>query len=205
MNTNNQEIEAKFLISNLPALLVKLKQLGAVEIRPRVLETNLRFDTPEGRLSQSAQVLRLRQDDQAILTVKNSGEIVDGVITRTELEVVVSSFESARAILEALGFKVYLTYEKYRQNFNLNHLVASVDEMPYGNFIDLEGSSAEHVRETASLLGLDWEQRINLSYTALLSVYNQNTGHAFQDLSFGVFAGVKVAPAELGLSYADVV
>lgn len=59
MNTNNQEIEAKFLISNLPALLVKLKQLGAVEIRPRVLETNLRFDTPEGRLSQSAQCCAL--------------------------------------------------------------------------------------------------------------------------------------------------
>lgn len=204
MNTNNQEIEVKFLISNLSALLEKLQNLGALELRPRVLETNLRFDTLDKKLSERAQVLRLRQDDQAILTFKSPGEIIEGVISRTELEVVVSNFQITRAILEALGFQVYMTYEKYRQNFQLNNLVASVDEMPYGNFIELEGSSPEHVRLTAALLGLDWEQRINLSYTALLGLFNQKTGRAFRDLSFEVFAGTNVMPEDLGLSFADV-
>ena len=203
MNTNNQEIEVKFLISDLPALLDKIGKLGAVELRPRMLEVNLRFDTPDRKLSERAQVLRLRQDDQAILTFKSPGEIVDGVISRTELEVVVSNFQSTRAILEALGFRVFMTYEKYRQNFQLNDLVASVDEMPYGNFIELEGSSPEHVRATAALLGLDWDQRINLSYTALLGLYNQNTGNVFRDLSFETFAGLRALPEELGLAYAD--
>ena len=203
MNTNNQEIEVKFLISDLLALLQKINALGAVCVRPRLLEVNLRFDTPRMELRDRAQVLRLRQDDQAILTFKSSGEIVDGVITRTELEVTVSNFETACAILEALGYQVFLTYEKYRQNFNLNDLVASVDEMPYGNFIELEGNSPEHVRETAALLGLKWEERINISYTALLSVYNQNTGHTFSDLSFEAFSGLNVLPEQLGLAYAD--
>ncbi len=203
MNTDNQEIEVKFLISNLPALLEKIQNLGANELRPRMQEVNLRFDTPDRKLSERAQVLRLRQDDQAILTFKSPGQIVDGVISRTELEVVVSDFQSTHAILEALGFQVFMTYEKYRQNFNLNDLVASVDEMPYGNFIELEGNSAEHVRATAALLGLDWDQRINLSYTALLGLYNQNTGHTFRDLSFETFAGLRVLPEQLGLAYAD--
>ncbi len=203
MSTNNQEIEVKFLISNLPTLLKKIGDLGAIELRPRVLEVNLRFDTPDRKLSERAQVLRLRQDDQAILTFKSPGQIVDGVISRTELEVVVSDFQPTRAILEALGFQVFMTYEKYRQNFRLNDLVASVDEMPYGNFIELEGSSPEHVRATAALLGLDWDQRINLSYTALLGLYNQNTGNAFRDLSFETFTGLRVLPEELGLAYAD--
>lgn len=203
MNTNNQEIEVKFLISNLPALLEKTQNLGAIELRPRMLEVNLRFDTPDRKLSERAQVLRLRQDDQAILTFKSPGQIVDGVISRTELEVVVSDFQSTRAILEALGFQVFMTYEKYRQNFQLNNLVASVDEMPYGNFIELEGESPEHVRATAALLGLDWDQRINLSYTALLGLYNQNTGNTFRDISFATFAGLRVLPEELGLAYAD--
>ncbi|HPR35744.1 MAG TPA: class IV adenylate cyclase [Anaerolineaceae bacterium] len=203
MSTNNQEIEVKFLISNLPALLEKIQNLGAIELRPRMLEVNLRFDTPDRKLSERAQVLRLRQDDQAILTFKSPGEIVDGVISRTELEVVVSDFQSTRKILEALGFHVYMTYEKYRQNFQLNDLVASVDEMPYGNFIELEGSSPEHVRATAALLSLDWDQRINLSYTALLGLFNQNTGHTFQDISFEAFSDVNVLPEELGLAYAD--
>ena len=203
MNTNNQEIEVKFLISNLPALLEKTQNLGAIELRPRMLEVNLRFDTPDRKLSERAQVLRLRQDDQAILTFKSPGQIVDGVISRTELEVVVSDFQSTRAILEALGFQVFMTYEKYRQNFQLNNLVASVDEMPYGNFIELEGESPEHVRATAALLGLDWDQRINLSYTALLGLYNQNTGNTFRDISFATFAGLSVLPEQLGLAYAD--
>lgn len=203
MNTSNQEIEVKFLISNLPALLNKIESLGALTLRPRMLEINLRFDTPNHKLSECAQVLRLRQDDQAILTFKSPGEIVNGVISRTELEVVVSNFQTARAILEALGFQVFMTYEKYRQNFKLNDLVASVDEMPYGNFIELEGSSPEHVRATADLLGLDWNQRINLSYTALLGLYNQNTGNSFRDLSFETFSGLRVLPEQLGLAYAD--
>lgn len=203
MNANNQEIEAKFFIFNLPALLEKLQRLDAVELRPRMLEVNLRFDTRDRKLSQRAQVLRLRLDDQAILTFKSPGEIVDGVISRTELEVVVSDFQTTRALLEALGFQVFMTYEKYRQNFKLNDLVASVDEMPYGNFIELEGNSPEHVRSTAALLGLGWEQRINLSYTALLGLYNQNTGNSFRDLSFDTFSGLEVLPEQLGLAYAD--
>jgi adenylate cyclase class 2 len=203
MNTNNQEIEAKFFISNLPALLEKLQSLGAITLRPRMLEVNLRFDTGDLRLRDRAQVLRLRQDDQALLTFKSPGQIVAGVISRTELEVVVSDFQMTRALLEALGFQVFMTYEKYRQNFQLNGLVASVDEMPYGNFIELEGNSAEHVRSTAALLGLDWEQRINLSYTALLGLYNQNTENTFRDLSFETFSGLRVLPEQLGLAYAD--
>jgi adenylate cyclase class 2 len=203
MNTNNQEIEVKFLIADLPALLEKLQNLGALMLRPRMLEVNLRFDTPDMQLGKRAQVLRLRQDDQVILTFKSPGEIIDGVISRTELEVIVSDFHTTRALLEALGFQVFMTYEKYRQNFQLNELVASVDEMPYGNFIELEGSSPEHVRATAALLGLDWDQRINLSYTALLGLYNQNSGNTFRDLSFEAFAGLNVAPSTLGLSFAD--
>ncbi len=203
MNTSNQEIEVKFLIADLPALLEKIEKLGALTLRTRMLEVNLRFDTRDMQLRDRAQVLRLRQDDQALLTFKSPGQIVDGVISRTELEVSVSDFQTTRAILEVLGFQVFMTYEKYRQNFKLNDLVASVDEMPYGNFIELEGNSPEHVRATAALLGLDWDQRINLSYTALLSLYNQNTGNSFRDISFEVFSGLNVLPEQLSLAYAD--
>ena len=56
MSTNNQEIEVKFLIFYLPALLENIKRLGAFELRPRMLEVNLRFDTSDRRLSNRAQV-----------------------------------------------------------------------------------------------------------------------------------------------------
>lgn len=205
MNTTSREMEVKFLIADLPALLEKMERLGAETLRPRILEVNLRFDTPDMRLRSRAEVLRLRQDDQTILTFKGQGEIVDGVISRQELEVSASDFQTTRAILEGLGFQVFMTYEKFRQNYRLNGLVASVDELPYGNFIELEGSSPEHVCGTAALLGLDWEQRINVSYTALLEIFNQKTGHTFRDLSFEAFEGLRVLPEQLGLAFGDLV
>ena len=203
MNTTSREMEVKFLIADLPALLEKMERLGAETPRPRILEVNLRFDTPDMRLRSRAEVLRLRQDDQTILTFKGQGEIVDGVISRQELEVSVSDFQTIRAILEGLGFQVFMTYEKFRQNYRLNGLVASVDELPYGNFIELEGSSPEHVCGTAALLGLDWAQRINVSYTALLDIFNKNTGHTFRNLSFEAFEGLRVLPEQLGLAFGD--
>ena len=98
MNTTNREMEVKFLIADLPALLEKMEGFGAKTLRPRMLEVNLRFDTPDMRLRSRAEVLRLRQDDQTILTFKGPGEIVDGVISRQELEVSASDFQTTRAI-----------------------------------------------------------------------------------------------------------
>jgi len=201
----DQEIEVKFYLADPAGFRQRVIEAGARLVQPRVLEQNLRFDTPDMRLRSRAEVLRLRQDDQTILTFKGPGEIVDGVISRQELEVSASDFQTTRAILEGLGFQVFMTYEKFRQNYRLNGLVASVDELPYGNFIELEGSSPEHVCGTAALLGLDWEQRINVSYTALLEIFNQKTGHTFRDLSFEAFEGLRVLPEQLGLAFGDLV
>ncbi|HEX7975021.1 MAG TPA: hypothetical protein VF498_11485, partial [Anaerolineales bacterium] len=64
----DQELEVKYYISDLTALERRLLSLGASLVQPRVRETNLRFDTPQGSLAQGFQVLRLRQDTEARLT-----------------------------------------------------------------------------------------------------------------------------------------
>ena len=115
----------------------------------------------------------------------------------------VSDFDAANRFLEALGYQVVLMYEKYRANYLIDELVLSLDETPFGYFVELEGKSPAQVKTAANLLGLDWEERINLSYSGLLEQYNQNTGQAFRDLSFEVFQGLEVTPADLGLTYAD--
>ena len=64
MARSNKELEAKFYLVNLKQLEETLVESGANLIQPRTYERNLRFDTPEGVLNQSAQVLRLRQETQ---------------------------------------------------------------------------------------------------------------------------------------------
>ena len=80
----NEEIEVKFFVQSLPAVLARLERLGASVTLPRVFERNLRFDTPGGELRQAQRVLRLRQDAAVRLTYKGPGEVRAGVQVRAE-------------------------------------------------------------------------------------------------------------------------
>lgn len=197
------EIEVKFILSDFSALMRKIESLGLPCTQERVFELNQRFDQPDRRLFVAHQVLRLRRDHNAILTFKGPGVLENDVLLRQEIETVVADHDAAKRLLEALGYEVSMIYEKYRANYLLDGVTLSVDETPFGLFIELEGNSAEELRLAADKLGMDWEQRINQSYFALLNAFNQNTGNQFRDLSFDNFRGLKVEPSDLNLSYAD--
>src|SRR5436190_9848517 len=100
-----QEIEAKFYVQDLKRIESRIQDLDARLIQPRVLETNLRFDLPDGGLRSKGQVLRLRQDTEAKLTYKDAGKSEQGVVNRTEIEFAVEDFNKARLLLEALGYQ----------------------------------------------------------------------------------------------------
>jgi adenylate cyclase class 2 len=200
---NDQELEIKLYLSNLPALHSRLEGLGARLAQPRVHETNLRFDTPSGELTRTYQVLRLRRDTAARLTYKGPGENVGGVRARREIEFTVGDFEAARALIEALGYRVSLTYEKYRTTYQLEGALVTLDEMPYGNFAEIEGPDAGGIRSLAGKLGLDWEARVGESYTTLFEGLRNAMGLSFRDLSFANFAGLQVRPEDLGVRPAD--
>ena len=199
----DQEIEVKFLLKDYSALMQKISDLQLPCSQDRIHEFNLRYDSPDGKLVAQRQVLRLRKDTQARLTFKGPGIMEQDVLTRKEIEVVVSDFDATNRLLQALGYQVVMMYEKFRANYLMDNLVLSVDETPLGLFIELEGESPAQVRKAADALGLDWDARINLSYSALLHIFNQSTGNSFHDLSFDIFEGLQVNPNDLGLIYAD--
>ncbi len=199
----DQEIEVKFLLRDYAALIQKIDDLHLPCSQERIHEFNLRYDLADGSLVAQKQVLRLRKDSHARLTFKGPGVMSEDVLLRKEIEVEVSDFETTRRLLESLGYQVVMMYEKYRANYLLDSLVISVDETPLGLFVELEGESPAQVRQAAQTLGFDWDARINLSYSALLNLFNQNTGHAFRDLNFENFAELEVNPATLGLRFAD--
>jgi adenylate cyclase class 2 len=197
------EIEVKFYLANLEAYRRRLETLGARLVQPRQHELNLRFDTLDGSLARSQQVLRLRLDASAHLTYKSPGELADGVRTRAEIEFGVDDFAAARAFLEALGYQVVLVYEKRRAVYDLNGLLVSLDEMPYGNFTEIEGPDAGNIRAAAGRLGLDWEASIPGTYTSLFAGLKQSLGLEFRDLTFENFTNVEVSAAALGVRAAD--
>jgi adenylate cyclase class 2 len=46
-------------------------------------------------------------------------------------------------ILDALGFKRLLVYEKRRQTFSLGPTEVMIDELPFGMFMEIEGSEED--------------------------------------------------------------
>jgi adenylate cyclase class 2 len=203
MNENQQELEIKLYLANLAAFQGRLDTLGGKITEPRLHEINLRFDLPDGELTRSARVLRLRQDTAARMTYKGPGESIAGVHARREIEFTVSDFGAAQALLEALGYQVSLMYEKYRTTYDLDGLQVTLDEMPYGNFTEIEGPEADAIHRAAEKLSLRWETRILDSYTSLFTRLCEKLGFTFRDLSFENFADRQVTPAALGVTPAD--
>ena len=203
MTATGQEIEVKFYLRDLAVLRQRLVELGAELAQERVHEVNLRFDTREKALLRAKQVLRLRQDTEARLTFKGPGQEQAGAQFRQELEFTVSDFTTARRLLEALGFQVYMMYEKYRTTYRLGEVLVTLDEMPYGDFAEIEGPDGKTIEQTAARLRLDWGRRSLESYTFLFEKARQALGLAFEDLSFANFEGVRVTPDDLGVRAAD--
>lgn len=203
MADRGQETEAKFYVLHLDRIIARLHELEARLIQPRVLEINLRFDLPDGSLTSSGRVLRLRRDTQARLTYKGAGQNKSGVLDRQEIEFVVDNESKARQFLEALGYQQSMLYEKYRATYELENTSIMVDEMPYGNFVEIEGESVEQIQAVASKLNLRWTAAVASSYTALFDKLRKQLQLPFQDLSFDNFSGILVTPAELDVRPAD--
>ena len=203
MSSSNKELEAKFYLTDLGWLQQSLTEKSAQLVQPRTYERNLRFDTSEGLLTQSAQVLRLRVDTDNRLTYKGPGEVKDGVAARTEIEITVGDLENTKTLLEALGYQVSMIYEKNRAVYDLDGVLVTLDEMPFGNFAEIEGPDGASIQKACNQLGLMWELRTLQSYAMLFQVVKKNLKLTFRDLTFDNFVGIKVGPSHLELAPAD--
>jgi adenylate cyclase, class 2 len=166
-NNHCLETEIKFLIPDIEEFEKQLKAIGGVCHRTRTHEMNFRFDTPDQRLTKNFQVLRLRQDQSVHLTYKGPADPSSEVSVRPEIEFEVSDLVSARQFLEALGYQVAITYEKYRTTYHLENAEIVLDELPFANFVEIEGEDFPSIKRIADQLGLNWTQRIKLSYLAI--------------------------------------
>ena len=193
---NDREIEVKFYLVH-PELFVNiLNQNGALLVQTRVNEWNLRFDSPNKVLSSSGQVLRLRKDQTTRLTYKSEASLDEDVTDRQELEVELSSFDTMRKILEILGYKVFVMYEKFRTTWHWMDCEVTLDEMPYGYFCEVEGNDPEKIKQATKTLGLDWDARILSSYLGIFTML-KNTGKLdVENLVFSSFENIKISTSD---------
>jgi adenylate cyclase class 2 len=203
MKNKDREIEVKFYIRDREALEKRLLGLGGQLVGERTRELNLRFDTKFGKLRRRKQLLRLRQDHSAHMTFKGQSRVVEGVFSRQEIEIELNDFEAAKRLIEALGFRVVVIYEKFRATYTFEGLEITLDELPYGDFVEIEGESHQQIRSSAERLGLDWETAIESNYLGLFQDIKKRLRLKFRDLTFENFSKVKVTAEQLGVQPAD--
>lgn len=200
---SDKEIEVKFFVRSLPEIETRLVNAGATLVQPRTHEYNLRFDTPEGSLSQQKSMLRLRRDFASHITYKGPSTTLGGALARQEIEFEVSNFAAAQKLIEALGFRSRFVYEKYRTTYALQGMKVTLDEMPYGDFVEIESGQAETLPGAASSLELNWELRLPETYVSIFRRLKELFQLPFNDITFANFENVTVDLHRSGIQEAD--
>lgn len=194
----NLEVEVKFWVPDLAAFRQRLLAAGAVLSKPRVFEKNVAFDTADSRLFQELKLLRLRQDTAVTLTYKGTPAHLphSEAKVREELEVTVSDFDTLAEIFARLGFAPVVVYEKYRETFTWQDVEIVLDELPYGNFIELEGDEGG-IKTAVAHLNLNWQNRILTNYLGLMAQLKAHHNLPFNDLTFTNFANLHVSITDI--------
>jgi adenylate cyclase class 2 len=189
------ETEVKFYLPNIDYIRTRLIDLGAV-FKHRTFETNIRFEDPEKSLIKKKSLLRLRKDKKITLTFKSEPPFKDDQFKiLKEFEVEVSDFDAMEHILKSLGFKEEQVYEKWREIFVFGDTHLCLDTMPYGDFLEIEGTK-ESIQQLALKIGLLWEKRILLNYLAIFDIIKRQLNLSFYDVTFSNFNNIQFDMAQ---------
>jgi len=179
------EIEIKFRIDDLDALVSRLRRLGLQQITPRTHEMNVLFDLPGQPLRNRGELLRLRKyGDLWVLTHKAKSKQQNGPHkVRVETETRVENGEKMETILRALQFEPTFRYEKFRAEWSGSEGHVVIDETPIGNFAEIEGP-AEWIDAVARDLGIKPEDYITETYAGLFFAWKEQTGSRAKEMTF---------------------
>jgi predicted adenylyl cyclase CyaB len=162
------EIEVKIRIKDISAMGEKILNLGASVEKQRFLEENTLYDFRSKELEKKQQALRLRKINKKILlTFKGPPQKSRKFKIREEYETEVRNEKQLKKILKSLGLRPAFSYQKFRTIYRKKNLKVCLDEMPIGNFMELEGKRNEIVK-FAKALGLSKNEFIKLDYIQLM-------------------------------------
>jgi adenylate cyclase, class 2 len=177
------EREVKIRFADPDLARAALSKIGAALLRPRRLQDDTLFDTPDGTLRAKRGVVRLRcEPDRAFLTYK--GPVHPGTMKiREEQETEVADAEVLRRVLKELGLVAWFRYQKFREEYEAPGVVIALDETPVGTYLEIEGSE-EGILTATDALGCSPADFILNSYRGLFAAFAQAHKLSARDMLF---------------------
>jgi adenylate cyclase class 2 len=169
------EIEKKYRLTTeqRDSLVARLREIGATYVGDEFEENTLYAG---GNLDLNKNVLRLRRvAGRAILTYKERYESTSSIKHQREDETGVDDAQALSQILDALGFRPALCYEKRRKTWRLNKVEIVVDVLSFGLFMEIEGEE-DAIREAERLLELNEVEVETATYPQLTARHGIKRG-----------------------------
>lgn len=156
------ELEIKFKLVRPDDLRRRLGLAGGI-CRGSVFERNQLFDYADGRLRAAHSGLRVRVAEAAAggaaaevtLTLKKPLAAAPDLKHMAEYETGVADHSGLIAILDGLGLRPVLSYEKRRETWTLADCTVTLDELPQlGWYVEIEAELESQIRWACSELQL---------------------------------------------------
>jgi adenylate cyclase class 2 len=170
-----QEIEAKFHLSEKNAIRPRLTQSGFVCTKPETLMRRCNFQfAAKDEFSAGKKWARVRDEgDKVTMTVKEITDI-NNVTGTLETELVIDDFDKGCALLTACGLHRMSLHENRRETWKGKDVVITIDTWPdLDPILEIEAVSVAVVDTTCTALGLD---RKDAFYKPVDFVYGQKYG-----------------------------
>ncbi|HEX8639505.1 MAG TPA: class IV adenylate cyclase [Pyrinomonadaceae bacterium] len=133
-----------------------------------------------GVLDENAAVLRVRKtQDKTILTFKKSIQNDFNIKQRIEHETEISNAAEIEKIIENLGFAPRLVYEKRRKTWRFRSVEIVLDELPFGDFMEIEGSITA-IAEAEMFLGIENYEAEHATYPHLTMTRGKRNGNLIE-------------------------
>jgi adenylate cyclase, class 2 len=169
------ETEKKYRLDK-PAMVAmadKLRELGATFVNER-FERNFMYRN--GIPDETNAVLRIRKiGESTFLTYKERIKNDSEFKTKIEHETLVSDAEEMEFIVAKLGYKLVVVYEKHRKTFHLGECEVVLDELPFGQYMEIEGEP-EEILKVEKMLGAEAFQTESRGYSRLTAKFGKEEG-----------------------------
>lgn len=158
-----KEVEIKFKLKDFREVRRKLETLKAKKAG-KVFVEDFYFDDQKDSLWKNRQMLRIRKwNKKNILTFKYA-QTKKRFRRSKEIELEIGNPEKMRKIFEKFGLQVVLKYKKEMEIWQYKNTKITLDKMPLGNFLEVEGKGIEKVVRD---LGLDMKNATTKTYGEL--------------------------------------